>query len=158
MLDRRFPYLIRLSEIVGLNTADRIAVVRFGEEVNERTGAYVLYDLRDGSLFYFIREITQGLALSPTLSVFRMAARFDMGLMARIDDVCRMILQGRMARSMKDRLAAWAAKRQESAEAAYKAVRHTELEYVTRNERKTWRRSLQTIRGYREFLTGRAGR
>ena len=111
MYDQRFPTLFRVSEVPGLDDAGRARLEKIRQTVKARTDADCLYNARTGWLYFYIREVRQGLSIPERLCEFRIRPRvWNWCIEDRIDELCAYIRRGRIGAAMKDKLMDWAEK------------------------------------------------
>ena len=109
MFDRRFPYLFRPEEIPHATPEERSSLSGLAARVFARTDFRMVYNARSGKMFFYIKEPQQGAAIPSDLSRFRVGPRaYDMGIVDRADDICRVLQSGRMSSARKDQLSVWA--------------------------------------------------
>lgn len=109
MFDRRYPYLFHPASIPHTEDRERSALSTMAERVFARTDFRMVYNARSGKMFFYIKEPAQGAAVPDDLARFRVSPRcYDMGIVGRTDDICRVLQSGRMKSAAKDRLERWA--------------------------------------------------
>lgn len=110
-MDNRWPNLVSLDSIPGLAPGERSRIVHACESIYRRTDFRCLYNTLSKSLHFYIREPDMG-AYVPNGAV----QVFDHCGVSRVfrfnavwvDEMCRMLRQGRAPRHLKDREMAYA--------------------------------------------------
>lgn len=131
MFDFRYPNLVRLAD-APVDPVLRRRLERDAESIYARTDFRCVYNTRNDTLFFYIKEPCQGAAIP-----FRLVALRD-GKLPQIpgvdwkDEVCRLLQRGRVADAVKDREMAWEEQSlQSEARAKRETTDHAELERIT---------------------------